>query len=189
MSDFHLTEELFNELLDETLPQENVLALEAHLAVCAECSARLDQIARLFSDLENLPELQMNRDLSGFVVQAIRPNLEIPRQWKWAILTQFALAGLILMFTIPALLTSDVVNAMGLFWTSEIINNPIRLDFVFQIELYILNLMQFISFEVQNFQIPDLPLTLVTVLPILMTSGILWLVGNGLLLRKRIDFN
>jgi anti-sigma factor RsiW len=68
----HLSDEILNEWLDEAVEPPARAAVEAHLAGCQDCAARLDTLRSLFVRLDTLPDLPLERDLSASVVMAIR---------------------------------------------------------------------------------------------------------------------
>jgi len=68
----HLDEALLNEYLDQALAPSARTEVEAHLAHCPDCSARLMELRTLFADLEALPNLPLERDLAPGVLAAAR---------------------------------------------------------------------------------------------------------------------
>jgi hypothetical protein len=131
----------------------------------------------------------MKGDLSGAVVRAIQPVVEMPPRWQWAVVFQFALSGLILLLTIPVILASEGYQTLAQFLPSDSTGFQSILELILPIEVFIRELTQSMVLEIQHLQFPNLPVGLVTVIPILLTTGILWLVGNGLLLRKQTRLN
>lgn len=188
MSEFHLSEELLNEYVDHALPSVTVDKIEAHLAECDLCSAQLEGLVGLFAELESIPDIPLKRDLSAGVMSSIRPAVTVPRRWQWIVVGQFVLTGLVLMFTIPAVLASEgyqeFVQRLNEFGVRIGIHSSWNIAAQFQI--FFNDFAQQLVFRLRNFQIPNLPFTLISVLPILLVTGFLWLVGNGLLLRKQI---
>lgn len=103
----HLDEFTLNEFLDELLPSIQKRQIEAHLTLCAECSAKLNQLRLLFATLDTLPEIAPQRDLAASVVQRIahlsRPHPALP----WAtMLAQLAVAMLALITTWSLVVTT-----------------------------------------------------------------------------------
>jgi anti-sigma factor RsiW len=98
----HLDASLLNEYLDGVLPEVQRLVVELHISGCAQCSARLSELRRVFLTLQNLPEARLERDLSGQVVTALRPSLPVRRAaprslWLTTILQSFATLVIILV--------------------------------------------------------------------------------------------
>src|SRR6186997_2470507 len=67
----HLTDETLNEWLDAALDDGARQAADAHLAGCGECAGRLETLRSLFAQLDSLPDLPLERDLSGSMVGAL----------------------------------------------------------------------------------------------------------------------
>ena len=57
----HLSDEILNEWLDEAVEPSARAAVEAHLAGCQDCAARLDTLRSLFVRLDTLPDLPPER--------------------------------------------------------------------------------------------------------------------------------
>jgi hypothetical protein len=68
----HIDDSLLNEYLDSALAPERRAEIAAHLAVCASCTARLANARALFAAIESLPDAPLERDLSGQVIAALR---------------------------------------------------------------------------------------------------------------------
>jgi predicted anti-sigma-YlaC factor YlaD len=90
----HLDETGLNEYLDGALPQPARQEAEAHLAACPQCAARLRELQAVFIALETLPETPLARDLSAGVVARL-PAGQAPvlgRGLTWALAAQAVLA-------------------------------------------------------------------------------------------------
>ncbi|MBI3241993.1 MAG: zf-HC2 domain-containing protein, partial [Chloroflexi bacterium] len=70
----HLDDIAFNEYLDSALDPARHAEVEAHLAACPDCAARLAGLRALFAALESLPDVPLERDLSSSVVTALRKS-------------------------------------------------------------------------------------------------------------------
>ncbi|MGH2522216.1 MAG: anti-sigma factor family protein [Anaerolineales bacterium] len=70
----HFDDAALNEYLDFALPPARHAEVDAHLAACPECAARLAELRALFVALETLPDAPLERDLSRPVVAALRPQ-------------------------------------------------------------------------------------------------------------------
>src|SRR5204862_7958896 len=68
----HLDDVLLNEYLDKALEHSARIDVEAHLAHCPECAARLMELRTLFADLDALPDLRLERDLTPTVLAVAR---------------------------------------------------------------------------------------------------------------------
>ncbi len=58
--------------LDGELEADSRRALEEHLAVCPECARRLSAARAFFARIESMPDLRLERDLSGPVIRKLR---------------------------------------------------------------------------------------------------------------------
>ena len=70
--DQHLSDELLNEFLDGALDSTARAGVEAHLAACADCSARQEALGAVFARLATLPQAPLGRDLRSGVMAAVR---------------------------------------------------------------------------------------------------------------------
>src|SRR5688572_17009003 len=67
----HLDDVLLNEYLDAALAPATRTEVETHLAHCPDCAARLMDLRALFADLEALPDLRLERDLTPTVLAVL----------------------------------------------------------------------------------------------------------------------
>jgi len=169
----HLTDEQLNEYLDNASTER--LLLEAHLASCDECTARLSALQALFTALDSLPEVALSTDLAARFIPRPSP---VPRLPRWLIPTaalQGALALLALIVTAPLL-----ANRM------PPIETPPLTETLLQLQARGLTLLEaFTSFQIPALpQLPSLEISSLVLSITLAGASLLWLVGNGLLLRK-----
>jgi hypothetical protein len=171
----HLTDEQLNEYLDNASTERALL--ESHLDSCDECAARLSTLQALFTALESLPEVALSTDLAARFTA--RPSL-VPRLPRWLILTatlQAALALLALIATAPF-----IANRM------PPIETPPLTETLLQLQARGLTLLEALT----HYQIPALPqlpsfeISSLMLSITLAVASLLWLVGNGLLLRKQL---
>jgi len=188
MFDHHPSDELLNEYFDNLLRSDQREVVAYHLTDCKECTLRVEALILLYNDLKNLPEIELTRDLTGVVLRSIRPSLAMPRRWGWAVMTQFSLAGLLLLVSLPVILRSEAMQGVNFFDMQfldafdEILAAFFNQGFVF------LNRFSNLFSEIfQAFQQTDLPFSIVTLGPVVLATGVLWLVGNGLLLRNQLS--
>jgi anti-sigma factor RsiW len=115
----HPDEFLLHEYLDGELTEAAGRELEAHLAACPACQARLDELTRLFTLLDVVPELTLSADLSRLILEKLRPETgrlvwpgRLPSWAQLALAGQIALALLMLALlwplASPLLPTTDV---------------------------------------------------------------------------------
>ncbi len=171
----HLTDDQLNEYLDN---QSNERAqIESHLASCAECAARLTALQALFAELESLPELEPTRNFAARFVSAGKLNPQLPR---WLPLTAGLQAALALLALIAA--------APFVMKLIPPIKTPSLAELLIQIQTQWLMLFDtFTNVQLPTLtSLPPLDLSTVTLSFALAGASLLWLVGNGLLLRRQI---
>ena len=171
----HLTEEQLNEYLDE--PTTERAQIEAHLSSCDECAARLSTLQNLFTELDSLPELELTRELAAPFT--LRPGLpaQLPKFLTLTAFLQTAIALVALIVAVPfvsALLPQiELPSFTKLFFQIQT-QWTIWLD-----QLSTLNLPTFQPMNLPAFEMSSLLFTLAGV-------SVLWILGNGLLLRNQM---
>ena len=171
----HVTDVQLNEYLDhESAEREQI---ETHISSCADCAARLTALQALFAEIESLPELPLTHDLAARFTPT--PSLPVPRLPRWLTLTatlQAALALLTVIIAAPFI--TELLPA---------VQTPSFADVLIQIQSQWLTWLDLLS----TFQLPTLPqLPVIEISNLMITltlAGIsmLWLIGNGLLLRNQ----
>jgi anti-sigma factor RsiW len=172
----HLSDEILNEYLDDALSPDARAEVESHLRGCADCELRLDQLADLFFVLSALPEADLTRDLSADVVRTLTPQ-PLPRLLKWTALLQMAAALTALVASLPLLQTMFAMDIPA-------ITLPTLLDLTLRFEQAVVEMQTlFMPYQWQmprlSFEVSSLSITVAV-----FSVTLLWLVGNGLLLRK-----
>ncbi|NTU56105.1 MAG: hypothetical protein HGA79_07635 [Anaerolineales bacterium] len=174
----HLTDHIPDVQLNEYLDNEtaNRAGIEAHLASCDECSARLSIIQALFTELASLPEATLSRNLAARFLPDQKAVPQLPRLLTLTAALQAVAALAALIVTIPFLPVILPQVELPSFTT---------LFSQFQIQwLAFLN-----AFSTFRLPVPaSLPIPVIemsTLLIALAGMFVLWIFGNGLLLRKR----
>ena len=172
----HLTDDQLNEYLDNETAQR--AEIETHLDSCDECAARLSTLQALFADLDSLPEVELSTNIATRF--SPRPSLN-PSFPRWLTLTaslQAAAALVALIVAIPffSIMIPQIETpsfTTGLFelqslWTSwlDALSN------------YQLPISQFPN-------LPAYPVELSSLFIALAIVSIVWIFGNGLLLRNQ----
>ncbi len=171
----HLTDDQLNEFLDNEIADRAYI--ESHLATCGECAARLTALQSLFAELDSLPEVELTLNLASRITLHATSSPQLPR---WLTLT----ATLQAAFALIALLVAAPF-VMNLLPTIE---TPSFTEIFLRMQSQWLTLFTTIT----NYQLPTLPSLPPLQIPTLTLSltlafaSLLWLVGNGLLLRKQI---
>ena len=178
----HLTDEQLNEYVDHESVER--VQIEAHLSACDECAARLTALQSLFAEIESLPELELTRPIAARF--APTPSLT-PKLPRWLTLTatlQAAVALVVLILAAPF-----VTNLLPAVQMPSLTNVFLQLQSQWAAWLDPLSTLRLGSG--QAFQMPTLPqlpaLEVSSLVITLTLAGVsmLWLVGNGLLLRNQ----
>jgi hypothetical protein len=171
----HLTDEQLNEYVDnETNEREQI---ELHLHSCNECSKRFSDLQNLFLELDSLPDLQLTRDLSTRFITKGGLIQSPPRWLTLTVFAQAALALIALIISIPFITT----------YIPQIDTNSFMTPF-FEIQTLWNTWLDSIS-TLQIPTIPELPIPIVEMSSLLLALAgifVLWILGNGILLRNQI---
>jgi hypothetical protein len=179
----HLTDLTLNAYVDSDLDPAARREADAHLATCPECAARLAMLHSLVTEIESLPDLPLQRDLSRSVVAALqpkrvpvtKPTLNPAARLVFALQALVALAALAIALPfaaqlIPAIDLSALANAQSLI--SDLQSPIINLQ---------LPTLDFTQLATLTSGLPTVGITTLIISAIAIT--LLWFVGNGLLLR------
>lgn len=187
----HLTDELLNEYLDEALEAEARARAASHLAGCAECAARLATLRALFTTLDAVPEVPLARDLSAAVVARLPQSTP---EWRpalnWLIVVQAVAAVLLLAFAAPVVIANLAPAGVSMLG-QPIVRFTLELLAGLQAQWQSL-VGAFAVLSSQGFagaRAVTAPLTEAsTVLLGGLAAGlaVLWLAGNGVLLRSTL---
>ena len=171
----HLTDEQLNEYLDEATIER--VQIEAHLSSCEECAACLSTLQNLFTELDSLPELELTRELAAPFT--LRPSLpaQLPKFLTLTAFLQAAVALAALIIAIP------FVSAL-----LPQIEPPSFTKIFFQIQSqWTVWLDQLSTLALPTFQPINLPtFEMSSLLFTLAGVSVLWILGNGLLLRNQM---
>jgi hypothetical protein len=170
----HLTDEQLNEYLDNETTER--AQIESHLASCADCAARFTALRSLFAELDSLPELELSINLAARFTAHGQLTPQLP---PWLTLT----ASLQAAFALIALILAApfVMNLLPEMQT------PSFTEILFQLQSQWLTLLDtFTNYQFPAFSLPPLQIPTLTLSLTLAAASLLWLVGNGLLLRKQI---
>lgn len=99
----HLDDATLNEYLDDVLDAPARAATQAHLDGCPACAARLESLRTLFTTLDALPEAPLARDLSAEVLRQL-PRRAAPGlrpAWRWVFAAEALLALVLLAIAAP----------------------------------------------------------------------------------------
>jgi hypothetical protein len=175
----HPSEEQLHEYLDHESKERD--QIELHLSTCDPCATRLAALQTLFSELDSLPELAVSHDLTGAVMRRVSGPGVLPKWLTLTIVLQAALAVITLWVADPFVI--DFASE-----TMPVSQVPSISEMLFKLQTKLMTWQEIIP----AFQIPVLPeiptfqLSSLVILFTLACASILWLVGNGLLLRNQI---
>lgn len=171
----HLTDDQLNEYLDNEIADRT--HIESHLASCGECAARLTALQSLFAELDSLPEVELTRSIAARITLHATSSPQLPRGLTLTATLQAALALIALLVAAPF-----VMNLLPPLET------PSFTEVLIQLQSQWFTIFNTIT----GYQLPSLPTLPPLQIPTLTLSlaltfaSLLWLVGNGLLLRKQI---
>jgi|GEM_PF-504879 len=187
----HLDDVLLNEYLDDSLERSARTDVEVHLAHCPDCATRLMELRTLFADLESLPDLRLERDLTPTVLAVVRRRSR-PQPFADSPVLR-------LIFVLQAVVALSLLGLAAPL-VAQRFQPLITFQFGGQVSLALTNLSATLSeswsallTSVQSLMtesaalvqpIQTSPLVSEAGLMICLTAVfLLWLLGNGLLLR------
>ena len=171
----HLTDEQLNEYLDNETNER--VQIELHLNSCNECNARFSDLQNLFFELESLPKLELTRDLSIRFITTGELTLGLPRWLTLTVALQAALALIALFIAVPFVST--------MLSTVEILSFT---SWIFELQIVWTTWLDLIS-TLQLPTIPEFPIPIIEMSSLLLSLlgiSVLWILGNGILLRNQI---
>ncbi len=175
----HLGEEQLNEYLDhESQEREQI---ELHLSACDECAARLNSLQNLFNELDTLPELKLSHDLAAPVVRRLSLPNQLPTWLTLTVGLQALLAVIVGVTAAPFVI--DFAST-----SLPVLQIPSFSETFFKIQIqWATWLGMFSNFQMPVMpQIPAMEISSIVVMFTLAAVSMLWLIGNGLLLRNQI---
>ncbi len=177
----HLTDEQLNEYLDNETAER--AQIEAHLASCDECAARLAALKALFAEIESLPEMELTQSIAVRLTLPSSLPARLPPSLTLTVTLQAVAALIALIFAAP-LATQYFTSLLSA------VSIPSFYDVLIEIHMYFAMWMR----SVQSFQLPTIPTEILTlpeeISPAILSVTLLgifiiWLIGNWWLLRKR----
>lgn len=188
----HLSQETINEYLDGVLSSGAMAQVDDHLRDCETCRLTLDEIADLFITLDGLPEIHLQRNLAPQIVESLRSRSPVRSPSTWGSTRRLGLA--------LAAQAAGAVAMLGLAWPEALtwlaqgaapdLTNPLATAFdegfrsfsMFLVTPDPLGLEGLLS----SISPPSIPWASVSsLISVLAASTIVWILGNGLLLRTR----
>jgi hypothetical protein len=175
----HLTDEQLNEYLDNESKARAYV--EAHLFSCVDCAARLAALQSLFHEIESLPEIALSRDLAVPALGRLSGHASLPRFLRLTVVLQCAAVMVVLILAAP-FVTRFLLPYLSVLRAPSPVNLLLQIHTQWTAWLARLSQFQLPGIpEIPVFELPNLLIALV-----ILSVSVLWLLGNGLLLRNQI---
>ncbi|MEE8121154.1 MAG: zf-HC2 domain-containing protein [Anaerolineales bacterium] len=180
----HLDDWFLQEYLDDVLADDGRERLEVHLAECDDCAVKFASLKYLYSEMERLPDELLAHDLSARVVRSLSQKEDRKPTLQQVLAAQLAAAIIVLLASWPR-----ISLEIGSMYSLVQLLEPLR-KFADLSALGILPVREFLNWIqaqwIVTFSMPaiDWP---ITGLPLALAVGamiLLWLLGNGFLLRQ-----
>lgn len=189
----HLSEDQLYAYIDRELAESSRRRVEAHLEACPACQERVSELTSLFADIESVPDEPLGRDLAPYVVAGVRA-----RQRESALLTRVAGAEALVAAAITAavLLLRDGIPVPGTLF-GGLSEAAVELQIAFELvaaEFYaaavdlssVWTELVAAASQGSSGALPSAPAWF-SWGPVLAVALVLWLLGNGVLLRLGSD--
>jgi hypothetical protein len=170
--------------LDDVLADEDRERLELHLAQCDECTAKYASLKYLYSEMERLPDEPLAHDISARVIRSIALK-EDRKPTLYLVITAQLAAAIIMIAAIWPRISLELGSKYSLVQLLEPLRN--FADLSTQGILFMREFLSWIHTQwIATLSMPaiDWP---ITGFPLALAVGgmtLLWLLGNGLLLRQ-----
>jgi len=98
----HISTDQIQAYLDQGLDQAERQEVEIHLDQCPACQEELSRLEIIFARLENLPPLELEKDLSLAVLAQLREESKLSLGITWTLVLEALGAGTVIGLLIPA---------------------------------------------------------------------------------------
>ena len=99
----HLSTDQLQAYLDQGLDQAKHQEVEIHLEQCPACQEELSKFEIIFTRLESLPALELEKDLSLPVLAQLREETKLSLGITWTLVLEALGAGTVIGLLIPAI--------------------------------------------------------------------------------------
>ncbi|MCK5793772.1 MAG: zf-HC2 domain-containing protein [Anaerolineales bacterium] len=99
----HISTDQIQAYLDQGLDQTEHQEVEIHLDQCPACRKELSRLEIIFARLENLPPLELEKDLSLAVLSQLRKESKLSLGITWTLVLEALGAGTVIGLLIPAI--------------------------------------------------------------------------------------
>ena len=175
----HLTDEQLNEYLDDETNDR--AEIEQHLAACVACSARLAALRSLFTEIESLPDVELPPEFAMRFTQSQGVPTKLPRSVTLTIAAQAVLTVVAILLAAP-LVMEFIVSYTPDFSIPSFMEMFMQIQSQWTVWLDTLSTLPIPAIP----EIPALNVSSLFVLSAIAGVSLLWLVGNGLLLRNQM---
>jgi len=175
----HLTDEQLNEYLDNETNESALI--DSHLSTCADCAARFSVLQGLFLEIGSLSELELTRSIASPLMLPANLPARLPRSLTLTVTLQAALAIVAVIAAAPFVM-QFLSRYLARVPALSLANVILQLQTQWMVWLDTLSFVQLPT-------IPEIPVvelsSLFTMFTVIGVS-LLWLIGNGLLLRNQM---
>jgi len=176
----HLADVQLNEYLDNETNPKGRAQIESHLSTCDECAARLTALKTLFAEIESLPEVALTRSLAAPFTRPSNPPVpQLPRWFRLTAILQAALALITIILAAPFI--TNLLPAIEIPSLTEALLQ-LQLQWTAWLDFDLLSTVSMPTLP----QIPALETSSLMLTLTLVGVSMLWVLGNGLLLRKQL---
>lgn len=98
----HIPTDKLQAYLDQELDQAGYQEVELHLDQCPACQEDLSRLESVFARLENLPVIELEKDLSNSVLTQLREETKLSLGITWTLVLEAIGAGTVIGLLIPA---------------------------------------------------------------------------------------
>ena len=187
----HLSETLLNAYLDDLLEETKRAQVDTHLAMCPQCQARLQDLQLVFDSLADLPEVELERDLTPEVIARLpHPPVRFARSRsiavQWGVVLGASLWSAMLVVGNIKLPSLQEITKLIFFELPVLSQSSLQFP---SISLPRLELPSFSlpAFSWPAFSLPalDLPFTSGQIAMGMLLALLLWAIGNLALLQSK----
>ncbi len=185
----HFDEWSLQEYLDDVLADDSRERLEVHLTECDDCAEKFASMEHLYSEMERLPDEPLVNDLSVRIIRSLTLK-EGRKTYLHRVLAAQLAAAIVVLLAIWPRISLEFGNKFSLVQLLE----PLR-KFVDLSTQGILLVKEFLHWIYASWtamlSMPTIDWP-ITGLPLASAVGamiLLWLLGNGLLLRQPANEN
>jgi hypothetical protein len=182
----HPQEIVFHEYLDNELSSPERENFETHLSYCQKCAQALFTLKDLFTQIEGLPQIDYSDDFSLSVIDEINHLTAIEPQIKRTTWIQISIISILMTILFSSIsgesIQSSLSNTLNNLGTSiaAIASAITEFTTTFPVQFPDFNILFFPNWDVFPFDF----LTIKITFAITIASGLLWFVGNRILLQN-----